>query len=567
VVVIINVSRSSNIYLLLILYLAALFLRLLGLDWGGVNPDEHPGTAAKVLEGELTSYLQFYPPLLDYLTAIAFAFYYGIGRIAGWWASVTEYRTAYFENTTQFYLIGRVVIAALSSTVAPIAFLLALEQGIQRRVALASSAIIALLPASIFWAHIAKSDSALGPAFLLVFLTTFRLYKEQCLVSRQIALASAIAIALSFKHSAIFFVMPTLLILFSASMFAQNPFSFVIRTWVTIALATVLIWIPLNIGVLLNIRGFIDAQIVQSQIAMRKSNLGDSVAAWFTTMTSEQAGVPLLVLTVWGCVPILCLVWLRKPEVRFRILTMWASTLIAMVIIVKLAGIRETGQLLLPYSIIIASTVLLIAGHLIKEPPGEMRISGGVILLVMAGFFVVEGAFVVQQARAQPVAREVAAAVAHLAPEGTRLLSDVDLANYLPVSSIGAAETRARNERLAAKYSVVLPAIAEERLRNVEGRYIIRAYPYVMGGLENTAPEDMKIVLPFAWPLQSEEWQLGYWLARDYRLFVFEESMLRHTVVAYRDFFLSIDRRCTHIKTIPTEKPMFEDTILIYQCT
>ncbi len=562
------VRRSSIIYSLLILYSAAFILRLPGLDWGWVDPDEHPSFAAKVLTGELTSSEQYYPPLLNYLIALAYAFYYAIGRVVGWWASTAEFRAAYFEDQTQFYVLGRIVVAALSSAAAPLTFLLALEQGIRRRVALMLSAIMALMPASIFWAHIAKSDSALGPAFLLVFLTAFRLHEEPNRVARQIALASAIAIALSFKQSAVFLLTPALLILFIATMFSRNPNPVVIRAWVSIALATVLVWIPLNVGILLNIGGFIDAQVVLSQMSLRNSSLGESAAAWFAVITSEDAGVPLLVLLIWVCIPIICLFALRKARLRFRLLTMWASAMIAMVMIVGIAGSRQTSQLLLPYSIAIASTMLLVAGHFIEESPRELRISGGAILVVMAVLFSVESAFIVQQAKAQPVARDVAAAVARFAPPGTRLVSNVGLTQYLPVSSIGGAEMRARYERLAARYSVVLPPVAEESLHVVERGYIIRNYPFVIGGLENVASEDIKIVLPFAWPLQPEEWQLEYWLARDYRMFVFQESMLHHPVAAYRNFFLSIDRKCPKLITIPTKRLMFfEDTMVIYRCT
>ena len=180
------------------------------------------------------------------------------------------------------------------------------------------------------------------------------------------------------------------------------------------------------------------------------------------------------------------------------------------------------------------------------------------MLVVMAGLFSVDSVLIASQGSTWE--QEVAAAVSRVAPPGTRLLSDVDLAQYLPVSSIGAEEMRARNERLAAKYSAVLPPVAEESRRNKEGGYIVRNYPFVMGGLGNVSPENLKIVLPFAWPLQSEEWQLDYWLERNYRMFVFQQAMLQHPVAAYRDFFQSIDRKCTKLATIPTKMAMFFET-------
>jgi 4-amino-4-deoxy-L-arabinose transferase-like glycosyltransferase len=568
VVVIANVKSSSIVYSFLILFLAALFLRLPVLDWGGTTPDEAPATAAKVLTGQLSLDQQYYPPFLAYLTAVAYAFYYAVGRLLRWWASTAEFRAAYFESVTQFYVLGRFVVAALSSAAAPLVFLLAIELGIRARVAFVLGAVAALLPASVFWSQIAKSDSALGPAFLLVLLMAFRFRMEPIRVSRQTAFAAAIAVALSFKQSAAFFLLPVLLILFIATLLSQNRKLAVIRAWLSVALVAVLVWIPLNIGILLNVRGFIDAQLVQSQMSLRNSLLRESLRAWFGTITSVDAGIPLLVLVIWLCVPIFCLYAVRKPQLRFGLLTMWASVALAMVIILDLAGSRQNSQLLLPYSVVIASTVLLLAGQFIEEPSSKLRIGGGAVLIVMTGLFSVESAFIVRQAMAEPVAREVAAAISRFAPPGSRLLSDVNLSHYLPVSSTGAAETRARDERLAEKYSVVLPPVAEERLRRAQGGYIIRSYPFVIGGLERVAGEDMKVILPFAWPLQPEEWTLDYWLAQDYRIFVFQESMLHHEETAYRDFFSSVDRRCTQLAKIPTKKPLIlEDTMMIYRCS
>src|SRR5208283_409788 len=99
----------------LFLYLFALLLRLLIVDGVGVQFDENPGAAAKVLTGVLTDNIQFYPPLLNYLTAAAYLLYYCIGRMIGWWASSSEFRAAYFADKMQFIVIGRVVVAAFSA--------------------------------------------------------------------------------------------------------------------------------------------------------------------------------------------------------------------------------------------------------------------------------------------------------------------------------------------------------------------------------------------------------------------------------------------------------------------
>ncbi len=568
-----EVRRSTYIvYSLLVLYFAALVLRLPVLDWGGGEPDENPAGAAKVLAGQLSSDQQYYPPLLNYLTALAFAVYYVLGRVVGWWHSTTEFRAAYFEDAKQFYVLGRFVVAALSAAAAPLTFLLALDQGMRLRIALLLSAIMVFMPAGVFWSEIAKSDNALGPSFLLVLLTAFRLYEDPYRTDRQIALGLAIAIAISFKQSAIFFLAPTVFILFAAEMFSQQKKQVVIRAWMVAGVVAVLTWIPLNIGILLNLRGFFAQQVALSQMNLRSTGLYESFVAWWGIVTSETSGVPVGLLAIWALTPIICVLTVRDLRPRFRLLVMWASVMIAMIIIIDMA--RQTSQLLVPYAVVITSTVLLVGGHLIDASMRALRFGASVAVAVIASLFLIQTVFILREARAQPLASAVAAAVARYAPPGTRLLTDIDLSPYLPVSSLGEAETRARNERLAAKYSVVLPPIAEERLRKVADGYVVRAYPFVFGGLENVREEDMKVVAPFAWPLQPDEWQLDYWLARNYRMFVFGESMLRDPLPAYRNFFSSIAQNCALLAKIPATRSLVlgtmtgrpEGTTLMYRC-
>jgi len=78
----------------------------------------------------------------------------------------------------------------------------------------------------------------------------------------------------------------------------------------------------------------------------------------------------------------------------------------------------------------------------------------------------------------------------------------------LPISGAAIKEERDRHERLAKKYGVELPSLPPEKakaLAESSGGYYIRGIPWVMGGMEELSPEDIKIVKPFAWPIQHEE--------------------------------------------------------------
>ena len=211
-------KRLPIVAILALLFLFALALRLIGIDWGGAHDDENPAAAAKVLTGQLTNDQQYYPPLFTYLTAAAYAVLYAAGRVIGWWGSSAEFREVYFVDKTPFLIVGRAVTATLSATAAPLAALLALDHHVRKRDALIVGALVALLPGAIYWAHIAKSDSALGPAYLLILLTGFRLLDRIGSRGRALALGAALAIAVSFKQSAIFFIVPIAVILAAAAL-------------------------------------------------------------------------------------------------------------------------------------------------------------------------------------------------------------------------------------------------------------------------------------------------------------------------------------------------------------
>ena len=55
-------KRLPVVAILSFLFLFALALRLIGIDWGSAHPDENPAAAAKVLTGQLTTDQQYYPP-------------------------------------------------------------------------------------------------------------------------------------------------------------------------------------------------------------------------------------------------------------------------------------------------------------------------------------------------------------------------------------------------------------------------------------------------------------------------------------------------------------------------
>lgn len=325
------------------LFLFAFTLRATGVDWGGAHDDENPAAAAKVLAGQLTADQQYYPPLLNYLTAIGYGFLYIAGRALGWWDSSAAFREAYFIDKTPFLIVSRLVVATISATAAPLAALLALDHHLRRRNAIIVGLLVALMPGAIYWAHIAKSDNGLGPAYLLILLTGFRLLAQIESRKRAMALGAALALAVSFKQSAIFFILPIAIIFGSATLWGsqQRPLTAVVRALTITVVTAIALWIPLNIGIVLDPQGFIDAQVVQSQMSVRSAGPVLTAQLWFKSVTHAVSGIPAAALILWALVISAALVSIKALPVRFRIAATATATVIGMVIIAAIAGTRQ----------------------------------------------------------------------------------------------------------------------------------------------------------------------------------------------------------------------------------
>lgn len=561
-------GRWRNALVFGALFLGAFALRLVGLDWDGQHPDENPAAAARVLSGQL-SVSSFYPPLLDYLTAIAFAALYVIGLALSWWSSIDSFRAAFFDSPAIFYITGRIVTATLSAFVAPLTFLLAITHGAGRRGAILAGAVAAFIPGSVFWANVAKSDVALAPAFLFVIVAASLLVERPSDRKRQILLGLAVALAVSVKHSAIFFVGPFLLMTMVSSRYWQ-PKPVPIDAWITSAVAAALLWIPLNIGIVLDPQAFLDAQAVQTSMSLRRAEFGSSIGATLTALTSADAGIPLYLLLLWLVAVMLIAFFPTGMAKRFRIvmLTFAGATALATAILIYLGGARQPTNLWLPYATLVAVFVIVCASAFIDRSATRMQ--------MIAASFVVTLCFAAFVARLIPIIHQsllpangagVAAAIKSEVRPGSAVLSAIDLARWLPMSPASVTEPHARHERLARKYNVQLPPSQQPLPPERADSYTVMPFPFVFGGLEAIAPDQVKTVIAYAWPLQPEEWRVDYWRGRGYRYVVADAPGRDHPVAAYRAFYRELDASCRTIAQVPATKPLYwEQDMVIYDC-
>ena len=81
-------------------------------------------------------------------------------------------------------------------------------------------------------------------------------------------------------------------------------------------------------------------------------------------------------------------------------------------------------------------------------------------------------------------------------------------------------------------------------------------------------PDQVKVVLPYAWPMQPEEWRLDRWRAQGFHLFVVggAQGLIDNPVPEYRAFFRAVDR-CPHLASLAAARPLFfEEDVRVYRC-
>ena len=538
---------------------------MIGIDWNGVHSDEHPAAAAKVLTGQFVDDLQYYPPLLNYCAAVLFAGYFVLGKIAHIWTTTDEFRAAFFADRTPFYVLLRMVPATWAALSAPLVYFLALRLGQSRLAALIAGIAAAIIPASVYFSHIGKSDNGLASAFLLVCLAALRFMERPEEQGRRIALGATIAFALSVKHSALFLLGPAA-VLVLLELIGNGVRGWALARAVAVAGVTaVVLWIPMNIGIILDPAGFIDAQVVQSQMSARHASWGSTLSLFVEVVTSE-GGIPAAILILWIAAP-LAIVMIDDRTKRLSFWLMWLPTAIAFVVIASIAGDRQPIYLWLPTMVLMSITVILLLTQALSQKSAWLRWPATAAMAAIMLSFGVRNETILHQASASPLLREVANEIVRTVKPTEKILTTTSLAPFLDLSSAGGDIDRERHERLAQKYNVQLPPIAPESKVQKSTGYITASFPLVIGGLETTDPNKVKVVLPYAWPLQPEEWRLDYWLERGFRVFVVSKETELAEVRGYRAMFASIRAQCKPTARFLSKRPLFNDfDTVIYRC-
>ncbi len=550
------------------LFLLALAIRCVGLLWGGIDSDEDISDPAKVLTGRLIPTFHYYPPLLNYLTAAGYLVLYPIGILMRLWRSTAEFRAAFFDDPNPFLLVLRLVVSVTGAVAAPLSAAIAARLGLSRRSCLLVGVASALLPISVWRSHIGKQDLGVAVGALLAVWAMVR-YAQELRRVPVVWFGVAVALAVSFKQSAVFVVAPLGIALLLLARRSGQSWPRLAQDSLIAVGVGIIVWVPLNVGIWLDWSNFLDYQKVLAAMHVQESGFRETLEAVWPRLTDRFSGPTLPLFVGFLIAP---LFWRRRD-----IFLIWASTLVSVIVTAAISGTRADVQLYVPQAVLIGTIGIMtwtwMAGRKDwSRWPGMVGLVSAFVVLV-AGSLEVD-----RQALATPIHSRVAEALRKVDGIGRRriLATDVPLTG-LPVAGNAVRDATERDERLAKKYGVTLPP----RYRPYppeEGRYYIRALPWAISGLERFDEKDVKVVKPFAWPIQPEEWRLDYWLNQGFTVFVIrdEEAWLSPPdrpcssgspsladcymrVDAYRQFHEEIHDRCTLRASIPADRPLFEE--------
>jgi len=553
-------SPSSG---LIVLFFLALLLRIIGLI-GFTNEDEKGmlATAVRVLAGEIVPYSHVFTSFYCYLNAAALVPLYAIGRGIGIWHSTDEFRSQYFSDPTPFFFAIRLVTACLGALCAPLAASIANRLGLAWRSSLIVGCIAVFWPHSVLSSHVGKPD--IGSAFAILLLVWSILRKTDNPRSKwgDVTVGVVLAIALSFKQTNVLLA-PLVFVGLTTVMNWGDKQSWAefVRPLLIASGVCVLVLIPANIGDVLDLRSFLEYQRWQAKTQWMEGSAYEIARALVLTLAAT--------ITIPGFIA-----WLIGPVVRQdrRFLVLWVSSVIGLLAFAALSGPRIYAYRLPPFAVL-ALTLGSIAAMSLWERKGVSKLVG-LSLAIAILCYTLAGSFeVVRQAAAVPTPTRVANVIRAIGePDRGKILATKLATVGLPVSAAAEDEEWQRHERLAKKFGVKLPDRAKEkrsRQGDTGGGYFIRTLPMVFWGMEDFDQEAMsKLVLPFSWPLQDEEWELDYWTARGFNIFVVqgEERFLNSSVRLYRNLHQQIKERCELVERLPTRRPLFfEHDVAIYR--
>jgi len=548
---------------LLALFTIGFAIRTIGVDHGAILGDERINEAAKVLTGQLVPDHHFYPPLLNYITAVVYGVMFAIGKVLGVWPDPSAFRAQYFVDPTIFNVAGRVLVAAIAALAAPIAYWFARKMSYSKLEALFLSGFLLLTPISVYLSYIFKGDPGLA-TFSLLSIVLFVL-KVKGGVSRNldIALAFAMVFALSFKHSFLFLMLP-LAVSYLACAIQSIGATETLRSVLRIFITGLIAWPILNIGIVLDFHNFLAFQQVQSVMSITSGGtFVEALQLLWSRMIHWQSGIGVILPILFATFPFIAL-GTKAPR---ALIAAWVAVVVGMVLVAYLVRLRQPEHLWVSFFVI----MVLFAGLTLVEMTRLLKSLGVFVGATALGIALVGCIGIWQQTLARPITQDVAASL-------TTRYADRKVATGIPLPDVSQSRVAqeyelSRHQRTAEKYQISLPPLSAERIVPLDraGTQFILPLPNPMSGLENARDQDLiGNIQPYAWPPQIADWQLDAWLEDGVDIFVVSNlAFLRAETTSdmLRAFYNELNERCQVVERFHPRKPLFlERETVIMDC-
>jgi len=563
-----SVDRISDKQWMILLFVLAIFVRVVGIDYGYFHGDERINEAAKVLTGDVIPTEHFYPPLLNYINAVFIGGLFVIGRILGFWHSASDYRAQYFENPLVFYVTCRFVIAFISALAVFIFYQFTRRLGATRFGAILSALFAVFIPAAILLSHFSKSDLALATSTIWVFYLVF--CKLENVESRRLdfLIGLGVALAFSFKQTYLFIALPLFIgyvyFLMSGSNLRNSVFSL---------LRSISLFFPLmiifNIGSILDYERYIEFQKIQQVMSFRDDTFFESLGAFVAWSLDAGAGITALPLLLFVVFPLIVPFLTQNPFHRRYLWLVWFSLFFGTFVVIVITGQRQHSGLLIAYWTGIQLCAALAVG-LKGKIPKVATYAQSIVALVTIMYLFYGSSIVWRQAAAKPIVDGLTEYI----KENYRTEKILTSAQIrVPQNRLAKEADYARHLRIAEKYKVVMPERAAERslLNTSENALFYRYMPGVMHGLENASDEDLEgIIQPYAWPLQAEEWNIDYWVNQGFSVFIvsnFESRVGESQPFLVSAYYNAMRTRCDLQQVFYSSKKMFlEENVHVFEC-
>lgn len=160
----------------------ALGLRLVGLGFG--LPDHYhwdePTLMNRVIRmgsGDLNPHYFYYPSFLMYVGLLLEGAFYAVGHLVGLFHSPDAFATAYFEDSTPFYLIGRLAVALLGTATVVMAFVVG-RRFFNVGVGLIGALLLAVAPIHVSGSHFFTTDAPMAFFVMVAYLFIWNVYSR-----------------------------------------------------------------------------------------------------------------------------------------------------------------------------------------------------------------------------------------------------------------------------------------------------------------------------------------------------------------------------------------------------